>query len=227
MQVTQYIDSVPVSEIQVGDIIVRPWVVHYISSITYNKALGVKDINLKQLGDTTKSLVDQTYSEGTRRNGIVGYVYFNCQKVTVVRYPKEYLLSLNESFRALKRSINAIKVSSETALSEVIEAVQCERVKLPGDTCIRLSGYELARFNQEIDLYKHLKSLIQTKLEYCNLSDLGGPVPANVTAYQLADCILAGDTLDKLRERNNTYADAYAEIERLNQVIRDAWKVTN
>lgn len=218
MQVTQYIDSVPVSELQVGDIIVRPWCVHYVSSITRLKEFGCKNINLKQLGEVSKDLVDQTYTAGKSQK-----VYFNCQKVNVVRYPKEYSLALNESVRAFKKKINAIKVSSETALSEVIAAVRYGTVDKAGEL---LSGYELARYNEELDLHKHIKSLVQTKLEYCNLSEFGGPIPVYVTAYQLADCILAGDTLDKIRERNKTCADAYAEIDRLNQVIRDAWKVT-
>lgn len=216
MQVTQYIDSVPVSELQVGDIIVRPWCVHYVSSITRLKEFGCKNINLKQLGEVSKDLVDQNYIEGKSQK-----VYFNCQKVSVVRYPKEYFLTLNESVRSFKKKINAIKVSSETALSEVIAAVRYGTVDKAGEL---LSGYELARYNQELDLYKHIKSLVQTKLDYCNLQ-LDGPIPVYVTAYQLADCILAGDTLDKLRERNKTCADAYEEIERLNKVIRDAWKV--
>lgn len=222
MKIKAYLDNVLVSELQVGDFIVRPWDVHYISSISNSIRFKRQQVNLKQLGSGPKDLVDKLFSV----DSVTHKVCFGCQKFTVVRYPKEYFLALNESVRAFKKKINAIRVSSETALSEIIAAIHYSMTGEDWSKPSQMTGYDLARYNQELDLYRHIKTLVQNKLEYCKMSQLGESVPIYATQYNLAECILAGDTLDKLRERNKICADAHAEIDRLNQVIRDAWKVT-
>lgn len=216
MQVTKYESTVPISELKVHDIMVTATYTEYISNISAERRSKEVCFNFKQLGSNSKSnTIRKLWSDSVARS-LKFYM-----PVTVVRYSDGYFDLINESMSEFKKNLNSIKNSSPNPVEQVVSALH----KLPKglELC---SGMGLFTYNREVNLHGIIEHMVRDKLDNCLGTTANRQTDfAYVSSYNLALCILAGEGIDKLRNRIEVSNTARAEAYRLQQVANDAWKI--
>lgn len=208
---------IPVSELKVHDILVTATDTQYISSISAERRSGEFSFNFKQLGSNSRSSVERQLWSDPFAKSLKFYM-----PVTLVRYSDGYFDLINDSMREFRKSLNSIKNSSSDTVEQTIDAFH--RLPKGLELC---NGLDLFVCNREINLHGIIERLLRDKLDNC-LGTMANRQTdfADVSSYNLALCILAGEGIDELRSRLEISNTARAEAYRLQQVANDAWKIS-